>query len=151
MIESSLQEFYQSLIDNSPILGIDYGIKKIGFAISDPSKKMAMPLEVMDFKDEDSKFSYIVHMIDKHNICGLVVGLPINMNGTKSAQSDKIEAFAKKLGEICPLPIFLQDERLSTKAAHSLLRSAGINRKDRDAIDDQISASMILETVINSQ
>jgi putative Holliday junction resolvase len=150
MIQLSLQEFCTELKKNSPLLCIDYGLKKLGFAISDPGRKLAMPLEVAVFKDEKSKIPYISNLISKHNISGIVIGLPINMDGTDSSQSELITKFAKLLSEDSNQPIFLQDERLSTKAAQSLLRSAGIKRKIRDEIDDKISASYILETVIDS-
>lgn len=150
MIKSSLQEFYASLKPNMPILGIDYGQKKMGFAISDPSKIIAVPLEVQNFASEDEKLSYIINMLDKHKICGIVIGKPVNMGGSESEGVKKIEKFANLISNSSDLPIFLQDERLSTKAAHSLLKSAGIKRKARDEMDDQISASLILETVINS-
>lgn len=150
MIRLSLQDFCRELKENSPLLCIDYGSKKLGFAISDPSKKLAMPLEVSSFKDEKSKLQYVSSLASKHNIYGIVIGLPINMDGSASTQSEVIVKFADALSSNLNQPIFLQDERLSTRAAQSLLKSAGIRRKDRDEIDDKISASMILETVIDS-
>lgn len=150
MIKESLQEFYADLKPNMPILGIDYGKRKLGFAISDPSRNISVPLEIGVFEKEDQKLAYIISMIDKHRICGLVIGKPVNMDGSESEGSVAIQKFANLLSDSSNLPIFLQDERLSTKAAHSLLISAGVKRKDRDEIDDQISASLILETVIDS-
>lgn len=150
MIFTSLQEFCKELNAKSPLLSIDYGAKKLGFAISDPECKLAMPLEVASFKNDKDKIPYIENLISKHNISGIVIGLPINMDGTDSSQSEIITKFANALSEKLEQPIFLQDERLSTKAAQSLLKSVGIKRKDRDEIDDKISASYILETVIDS-
>lgn len=150
MIKESLQDFYANLEANMPILGIDYGKRKLGFAISDPSQNISVPLEIASFDKEDQKIAYIISMIEKHKICGIVIGKPVNMDGTASEGSRLIQKFAHFLADSCKLPIFLQDERLTTRAAHSLLKSAGINRKDRDELDDQISASLILETVIDS-
>lgn len=150
MIRDSLQEFYALLKPNMPILGIDYGQRKMGFAISDPGKTIAVPLAVQIFTGEDEKLVYLINMIEKHKICGIVMGKPVNMDGSESEGSKKIEKFASMISTYCELPIYLQDERLSTKAAHSLLKSAGIKRKARDEMDDQISASLILETVIDS-
>lgn len=150
MIKASLQEFYALLKPNMPILGIDYGKKKMGFAISDPSKTISVPLEVQIFDKEDKKIAYILGMIEKHKICAIVLGKPVNMDGSESEGVKIIEKFAGMLSDSSEKPIFLQDERLSTKAAHSLLRSAGMKRKARDEVDDQISASLILETVIDS-
>lgn len=150
MIKDSLQEFYALLKPNMPILGIDYGKRKVGFAISDPSRNISVPLEVGQFDKEDQKIAYILNMVEKHKICGIVIGKPVNMDGSSSEGEKVIEKFAGLLANSSELPIFLQDERLSTKAAHSLLKSAGIKRKARDEMDDQISASLILETVIDS-
>ena len=150
MIKASLQEFCAALTDNHPILGIDYGSKKIGFAISDPSRNIAMPLEVAFFKGEKPKLEYIQILIERHKICGMVIGIPMNMDGSSSDQSKAVEKFVGKLAGKSELPIFFQDERLSTSTAHSLLKSVGIKRKARDSLDDQVAASLILETVIDS-
>jgi putative Holliday junction resolvase len=71
------------------------------------------------------------------------------MDGTPSSQTHSVNNFAKKLAAMVSIPIFLQDERLSTAAAQSLLRDTGMNRKQRDMVDDKISASLILEAVID--
>jgi len=150
MIKDSVQEFYKSLKENRPILGVDYGLKKVGFAITDPMQKMSMPLEVKVFAKEDIKTTYIMELIGKYDICGIIVGLPLNMDGTESDQSKKVRIFASKLGEAASLPVYMQDERLSSFAAQSLLKSMGMKRKARDNMDDQISASLILENAIDA-
>lgn len=150
MIFTSLQDFCKELKANSSLLSIDYGKRKLGFAISDPSKKIAMPLDVKEFKHDKDKIPYIEQLISKHNLHGIVIGLPIHMDGSDSIQAEVITKFAETLFKQTSQPIFLQDERLSTKAAQSLLKSFGMKRKHRDEIDDKISASMILETVIDS-
>lgn len=148
MIVSSLQEFYESLIPNSPILGIDHGAKKLGIAISDPDRIMALPLEVASIEKEYAKLDYINQLILKYKAGGVVLGLPTYIDGTASSQTHSVNNFAKKLSTMISIPIFLQDERLSTAAAQSLLRDTGMKRKQRDQIDDKISASLILESTI---
>ncbi|MGV2432501.1 MAG UNVERIFIED_CONTAM: Holliday junction resolvase RuvX [Rickettsiaceae bacterium] len=150
MIISSLQEFYKLLKPNSPIISIDYGAKKIGVAISDPDKKIAMPLEVKIIQNTKEKIDYILSLVKKYNASGIVIGLPVNMDGTSSDQSKIIENFVETLSPEINIPIFLQDERLSTSAAHSMLKSFGMKRKDRDEVDDKVAASFILETVLHS-
>jgi putative Holliday junction resolvase len=149
MIVSSLQEFYESLTPNSPILGIDHGAKKLGTAISDPGKIMALPLEVASIEKETAKLDYIKQLVLKYKAGGVVLGLPTYMDGSASSQTHAVNNFAKKLASKISIPIFLQDERLTTAAAQSLLRDTGMKRKQRDMVDDKISASLILEEVID--
>ena len=84
------------------------------------------------------------------NICAIVVGLPVNMDGTNSEQTKIVVNFVNKLAKKTNLPIYLQDERLTSKAADSLLRNMGFNRKQRNERDDMAAASMILETTLES-
>lgn len=149
MIASSLQEFCSYLRLNSAIISIDIGDKKLGFAISDMSRVISMPLEVIRFEQEKHKIAHIIQLIDKHKICGIILGLPLNMDGTESDQTIKVQAFATKLSEKIVLPIFMQDERMTSLAANALLRAAGMNRKERHQMDDQVAACLILESVIN--
>jgi putative Holliday junction resolvase len=149
MITSSLQEFYKALKPNAPIIGIDYGNKKIGIAISDPGRIMALPLEVMVLEKENAKLDYLERLVVKYKAGGVVLGLPTYLDGTASTQTNIVNNFAKKLSKIVLVPILLQDERLSSSAAQSLLRDSGMNRKKRDQIDDKIAASLILGAVID--
>ena len=78
------------------------------------------------------------------------MGLPVNMDGTNSEQTKIVVNFVNKLAKKTNLPIYLQDERLTSKAADSLLRNMGFNRKQRNERDDMAAASMILETTLES-
>lgn len=150
MIAQTLQEFYQSLIIGQPIIAIDHGQKKIGIAISNQECTIAMPLLVINEPNDDKKINMISDLVKTYSTCAIVIGLPISMNGDNSSQTEVVQKFAQKLSSIINLPIYLQDERLTSKAADNLLRSFGMNRKDRNANDDAIAASMILETTLNS-
>lgn len=150
MITPSLQEFYDSLKINTAIMALDLGDKKLGIAISDMKWIMAMPFEVITSLNEKHKISHIIGVIQKHKICGIVVGLPLNMDGTESEQTKKTNLFAEKLSSKIELPLFMQDERMTSLAANSLLKSAGMNRKDRHQMDDQVAACLILESVISN-
>ncbi|MCC8468214.1 MAG: Holliday junction resolvase RuvX, partial [Rickettsia endosymbiont of Eriopis connexa] len=87
---------------------------------------------------------------EKYKVCGVVVGLPIDMNGAVTEQTNIVMKFAEELTKSINLPIYLQDERLTTKAANNFLKSFGVKRKDRNNNDDALAASMILETVLDS-
>ncbi len=150
MIISSLQEFYSFFELNKPLIAIDYGNKKIGLAISSPDHAIAMPHSIIVSYKEQEKLNKIIDFIVKNNVCAIVVGLPVNMNGTNSEQTKIVTNFVDKLAKKTNLPIYLQDERLTSKAADSLLRNMGFNRKQRNERDDMAAASMILETTLES-
>ena len=150
MITTSLQEFYKYFKPNAPIIAIDIGEKKVGFAMTDMSRAFAMPLEVLRFDNDKQKIAHILVLLKQHRPCGIVMGLPLNMDGTDSEQTLKVRGFAKKLAMQCDMPIYMQDERMTSSAANSLLKSIGMNRKDRHQMDDQVAACLILESVLDN-
>ncbi len=150
MIINSPQEFCQFFHKGKPIVSIDYGFKKLGLAISTPDHHLPMPLKIIEHESDKKKITEIISILKEKNICAIVIGLPINMDGTKSDQTVTVENFANKLTKRTELPIFFQDERLTSKAANNLLKDFGLKRKNRNAIDDLAAASMILETTLNS-
>ena len=93
---------------------------------------------------------HIIDFIVKNNICAIVVGLPVNMDGTSSSQAKIVTSFVNKLAKETNLPIYLQDERLTSKAADNMLKDMGFNRRQRNERDDMAAASLILETVLES-
>lgn len=150
MIINSVQEFYSFFEKNRPLLGIDYGNKKIGIAISSHDHAIAMPHSIVLAKSEPDKLNKILDIVIKNNICAIVIGLPVYMDGTHSEQTKTTMSFAQKLSEKTKLPVFMQDERLTSRAADNLLKDMGFNRKQRNQRDDLASASLILETTLLS-
>ena len=150
MIVTSIQEFYQKFKKDMPIMAIDYGKKKSGIALSTPDHKMPMPHSIIEKESDKKKITEILEIISQKNACAIVVGLPINMDGTDSAQTNLVYEFTEKLSRRTNLPIFMQDERLTSKAADSFLQDFGLNRKQRNNSDDLAAASMILETALDS-
>ncbi|HJD57588.1 MAG TPA: Holliday junction resolvase RuvX [Rickettsia endosymbiont of Sericostoma sp.] len=150
MIIATLQEFFQLLHANKPIIAIDYGIRKTGIAISNQEQSIAMPIKTIYETREENKIKSILDLIATYSICGIVIGLPISMNGHSSEQTTIVLKFSTKLSFATNLPIYLQDERLTSLAANSLLKSLGVKRRERNQKDDSIAASMILETTLDS-
>ena len=151
MILNNLSELKQLLNKTQPILALDLGAKKIGFAVSDSNYTIAMPLMMKKCDVFKDKIMHINDLIDKHKPCLLVIGLPLNMDGSDSLHTQTVRVEIAKISEFCNVPIYLQDERMTTKAADSLLKaSGGFSRKDRNMIDDSISAALILESVLLS-
>jgi putative holliday junction resolvase len=150
MIIYDIEIFCTYLKIGQPIVGIDYGEKKIGLAISTPDHRMCVPFSLIEENSEKKKINRLTEFIRNKDACAIVVGRPYHMNGTKSSQTLIVEKFAQKLSNKIHLPIFLQDERLTSKAADNLLKSFGLKRKKRNETDDIVAANMILETTLRS-
>lgn len=149
MIDPTLEEFCQKLAPGKRLIAIDYGSKKLGIAISDPSICMSLPMKEILEPNDERKITNIIRVSQENSACAIVLGLPINMDGTRSSQTEIVQKFAEKLATHTKLPIFLQDERLTSKAADNLLKTIGLKRKERNARDDSIAACLILDTVLD--
>lgn len=127
------------------ILGIDYGDKKIGVAISDPFGWTAQGLETIKYNDVNTALKRIQQIIREYNVSKIVVGIPKNMNGTLGQRAQKTLQFIEDLRKIFNNEIIEWDERLSTVVAENILISADISRKKRKDIVDTMAASYILQ------
>lgn len=129
------------------IVGIDFGMKRCGFAISNVTKTMALP-----WTTTTGGLKAVIETLQKRKeeIEGIVIGLPLHMNGTKSEMAKTVEAFAKDLEKVFQIPITLLDERLSSKHAEAVLRETGQNRKARAEKTDQTAATLLLQSYLDS-
>lgn len=132
------------------IMGIDYGTKRIGIALSDPRATMALPLETIPRKGDDSHLERIKKLAADYRVARIVVGLPYNMDGTLSALGTDVLAWARQLEHFLGLPVLLWDERLSTFEAHEMLGALQVKTKKRRQVVDQLAASLILKDYLDS-
>ena len=131
------------------ILGIDYGRKRIGLAMSDPSQMMASTLKTVSDVNRDRVIEEISVTIEEHNISAIVLGKPLHMSGEKGEMVQEVENFANELGNSMNIPIFLWDERWTTARAERLLIETGHSpSKSRDKID-QLSAAYLLQNFLD--
>lgn len=128
-------------------LAIDYGLKRIGLAICDPSEIISSPLTVI--KNSDKLIDEIAKIIDSESVEALVIGLPLNMDGSVGPQAEITQKFAQQLEKAVDIPIHFQDERLSTFEAEQKLNAADI-KKTRAPID-AIAAAQILEDFLQQE
>lgn len=150
-ITQDTREFYSQINitkNTESILCIDYGTKKIGLAIANFRVKISMPLTIIVEKKLDSQITYLENIINKHKVISIVIGLPLNRDGSESDMTEKTYKFANKIEDKYKLPILLKDERYSSSTANSILKSYHIKRKHRNQIDDKVAASIILEGVL---
>ena len=139
------QKFYNNLNKKLPLLGIDPGTKNIGLAISDVSKTIATPLDVLTNVKYKNLVNYIKNIQHKNGLSGIVIGYPVNMDGTVGPKAQSSNSLADNLFKDINLPILLWDERLSTSAVEKMLIQADITRDKRKKNIDKLAASYILQ------
>ena len=133
-------------------LGIDYGTKRIGLAVSDPKATMASPLKTVQSRgDVAQDVGALVAVVREYEIDELVVGLPLNMDGTEGKQAKITRAFGEALTHQTKLPVHYCDERLSSFAAEELLRPAQLTRKKKKASLDRVAAQVMLQAFLDAR
>ena len=132
------------------ILAIDFGKKRMGFALGDTTINTATPLEQINRKSQEQDINYIRDLIAEYDIDKIVTGYPLNMDGTKSKISAEVETFSKTLQERIKIPVDFMDERLTSFEAEELLKNHKPDYKKRKKIIDSISALIILRSYMES-
>ncbi|MDD4737025.1 MAG: Holliday junction resolvase RuvX [Kiritimatiellae bacterium] len=134
------------------VLGLDYGEKRIGVALSDPTRFLASPHTMIERGDEAEVIRRITEICTQQQVDLIVLGLPLNMNGTRGPAVEKALAFKERLHAALPeMPIKTWDERLSTVSAQRVLIDAGESRKKRKGLVDKIAAQFILQNWLDAQ
>lgn len=131
------------------ILGLDLGDKRIGVALSDPLGWTAQGLSVIHSKGARGDIRQIKELVTQHEVNKVVVGLPLNMDGSAGPRAEKARAFARRLGQVLGLPVELWDERLTTVEAERLLIQADMRRAGRMVID-KMAAVLILQNYLDA-
>ena len=144
-----IEDFKKSIGEKSRLLGIDPGKKRVGIAISDENKLVSTPLKTIIKKNNTNVISDILEIIKENNIKGIVVGNPINMDGSKGSSSQSAKDFAKNLSNNISIPIVMWDERLSSQGAFNLSSILDINTSKKVEKLDQNAASFILQGAID--
>jgi putative Holliday junction resolvase len=127
------------------MMGLDYGDKTIGVAVSDELGWTAQGLEVIARKSREADLARLKEIVSQYDIGEIVVGLPKNMNGTVGPRGEICIGFAKDVQEALKVPVHLWDERLTTASAERTLLEADVSRKKRKAVIDKMAAALILQ------
>ncbi len=133
------------------VLGIDFGDRKIGLAVSDRLWITAQPLAIYRRRTEKEDEKYFKKLVSEYEIAEIVVGLPLRMDGSSGTRAEKTREFARWLERILDLPVNFWDERLTTKQAKKILSQRKIGVKTKKEIEDQISAVIILSAYLESK
>lgn len=131
------------------LIGLDLGSKTIGVAASDPDRRLAAPVETISRKRFRLDAERLLALAAERHAVGLVLGLPLNMDGSEGPRAQATRAFARNLAVLTELPIALWDERLSTAAVERALIAADASRKKRKAVIDQHAAAYILQGALD--
>jgi putative holliday junction resolvase len=137
------------LPERGVLLGLDLGTKTIGVAASDPDRRVAAPVETIARKRFTFDAQRILALAAERRAAGLVLGLPVNMDGSEGPRAQSTRAFARNLAQLTALPIALWDERLSTAAVERALIAADVSRARRKAVIDQHAAAYILQGALD--
>ena len=132
------------------ILGIDFGEARTGLAVSDASRLLASAIGNVPGGGLEKSVAAIREVVQRERIVGVVLGLPVNMNGTEGPRAERIRQFAALLEEAMPeVPVALVDERMTTMAASRFLNETGTHGKKRKGVIDTLSAEIILQNALD--
>ncbi len=145
----TINEFKNKLSSGSRLLGIDLGTKRIGIAISDYNQKIATPLQTLDKSKQGKLLDKLRSIISENDIKGIIIGNPINMDGTYGKSSQSAKDIAINISNKIDIPVSLWDERLSTVGAFNLSSELDINVSKREKDIDKFAAAFILQGALD--
>ena len=145
----TINEFKNKLSSGSRLLGIDLGTKRIGIAISDYNQKIATPLQTLDKSKQGKLIDELKSIITENDIRGIIIGNPINMDGTYGKSSQSAKDIAINISNKIDIPVSLWDERLSTVGAFNLSSELDINVSKREKDIDKFAAAFILQGALD--
>ena len=149
MIWENINDFLNNTKRVGPLLGIDLGEKRVGLSISDRTQSIASNYITLEKKNFSFFSLDLQSIIDKEAICGIVIGLPLNMDGSEGPKCQSTRDFAKNFSNIVDIPITFWDERLTTVAAEKSLLLADLSRKKRRLVIDSVAAVLILQNMLD--
>jgi putative Holliday junction resolvase len=132
------------------LLGVDYGTVRVGLAVTDADRIIASPLEVRERQGEERDAAYFREVVEREQIGGIVVGLPMHTTGREGTKAAEARAFGEWLQRVTGLQVVYADERFTTAFAESALWQAGLTHKKRKAWRDAVAAQMMLQGFIEA-
>lgn len=133
------------------ILGIDFGTKRIGVAISDTLMITAQGLETIECKNTKTDLDAIAKVVADNSVTEIVVGLPLNMNGTDSQKTREVRQFVEDLRSVVTVPVNTWDERLTSMQAERTMLESDMSRNKRKRLSDKIAAQLILQSYMGTK
>lgn len=149
MICAKIEDLAAALPPVGAIAGLDLGTKTIGVAVSDSLRSVATPLRTIRREKFTLDAKALLAIVAERGLTGLILGLPMNMDGSEGPRCQSTRAFARNLEKLTPLPIAFWDERLSTVAAERAMLEADMSRKRRAEVIDHVAAGFILQGALD--
>ncbi|MEE9167645.1 MAG: Holliday junction resolvase RuvX [Candidatus Neomarinimicrobiota bacterium] len=131
------------------ILGIDFGSRRVGLALSDAGRLIASPLRTLEYRDTSGLIQKLTSLIQELRVAKIVVGLPLNMKGERTSQTILVEEFASTLQEKTPVPIDFIDERLTSVEAIRVLHRRGLKPSRNKGMIDKTAAAIFLQSYLD--
>jgi putative Holliday junction resolvase len=133
------------------ILGVDYGERRVGCAVSDEDAVVALPVRTLEVRGDEAAADFVLALCREKEATRIVVGLPVNMDGNLGPMAVRTQAFVDRLRSRTTLPVETWDERLTTQAAERVLLSADMSRARRKNVRDRIAAQFILQGYLDAR
>ena len=143
------EAFARALPRGARLFGLDVGTKTIGLALSDVTRTIASGLTTLRRAKFSADARRLLELAQEHGIGGLVVGLPVNLDGSEGPRAQATRAFTRNMSGLTTLPMLLWDERLSTAAAERMLIEADMSRRRRAQVIDKVAATLILQGALD--
>ena len=132
------------------LLGVDFGNVRVGLAVTDPDRKLAFPLATYERRGAEADAEYFRTLVEREEVGGLVVGLPVHLDGREGEKAAQARAFGGWLAQVTNLPVVFWDERFTTVQAESALWEAGLTHKKRKARRDRVAAQLLLQAYLDA-
>lgn len=146
---SDLPAVLSGLPRHARLMGVDLGTKTIGLALSDVERRIASPLETIRRTKFGADAKQLCALMAKHAVAGLVIGLPVNMDGTEGPRAQATRAFVRNLAPLIEVPVAFWDERMSTMAVERALIASDASRARRAELVDKLAAAYILQGALD--
>jgi putative Holliday junction resolvase len=145
----AIEDLPHLLANDARLLGLDVGSKTIGLALSDVTRSIATPYDTVRRTKFTQDANVICQVIEKNQVGALIIGLPINLDGSEGPRAQSTRAFSRNLAGLVEVPIAFWDERLSTAAVERHLLEADATRKRRAQVIDRMAAAYILQGALD--
>jgi putative holliday junction resolvase len=142
---------WEEILVSGRLLGIDYGTVRVGLAVSDADRIIASPIATRERAGADADAVYFREVVAAERVVGLVVGLPVHLDGREGIKAKEARQFGAWLAEITGLPIVFADERFSTVEAESALWNAGLTHRKRKERRDRVAAQIMLQAYLDAK
>ena len=133
---------------NKRLIGIDYGLSKVGLSISDPLKIISIPLTVIKYKNSEELLNKLKEIAIENDVDSFVIGYPLNMNNKKNKMTELVDVFFEELKNM-KFKVFLQDERLSSESAKKIMHEQNIKTGENKEQIDLIASTIILQSFLD--